>query len=204
MLKTIFWDFDGVILDSMPIRDYGFREIVKGHPRDIIEKFIKYHQYNAGLSRFVKIKYFYNQLLHEEISELKIQIMADQFSKIMKKELIDKKYLIKESVDFIKENYEKYNFHIVSGSEHAELNYLCRMLDIEKYFTDISGSPTHKNDLVKNILEKEKYKSSECILIGDSINDYEAAKENSIDFYGYNNFDLKSVSFKYLKDYNEL
>ncbi|WP_257122392.1 hypothetical protein [Aliarcobacter skirrowii] len=27
MIKTIFWDFDVVILDSMPIRDYGFREI---------------------------------------------------------------------------------------------------------------------------------------------------------------------------------
>ena len=24
MIKTIFWDFDGVILDSMPIRDFGF------------------------------------------------------------------------------------------------------------------------------------------------------------------------------------
>jgi beta-phosphoglucomutase-like phosphatase (HAD superfamily) len=27
MTKTIFWDFDGVILDSMPIRDYGFSKI---------------------------------------------------------------------------------------------------------------------------------------------------------------------------------
>ena len=27
MIKTIFWDFDGVILDSMPIRDYGFAKI---------------------------------------------------------------------------------------------------------------------------------------------------------------------------------
>ena len=26
-IKTIFWDFDGVILDSMPIRDYGFAKI---------------------------------------------------------------------------------------------------------------------------------------------------------------------------------
>ena len=31
MIKTIFWDFDGVILDSMPIRDYGFRKIWKSN-----------------------------------------------------------------------------------------------------------------------------------------------------------------------------
>ena len=43
-------------------------------------------------------------------------------------------------------------------------------------------------------------------MIGDSINDYEAAKSNNIKFYGYNNDDLKSLdsyiktftSFKYL------
>ena len=27
MIKNILWDFDGVILDSMPVREYGFRKI---------------------------------------------------------------------------------------------------------------------------------------------------------------------------------
>lgn len=29
MTKTIFCDFDGVMLDSMPIRDYGFAKILR-------------------------------------------------------------------------------------------------------------------------------------------------------------------------------
>ncbi|EIB46266.1 hypothetical protein cje146_07665 [Campylobacter jejuni subsp. jejuni 2008-894] len=29
MIKNILWDFDGVIVDSLTIRDYGFREILK-------------------------------------------------------------------------------------------------------------------------------------------------------------------------------
>ena len=29
MFKTILWDFDGVILDSMKIRDWGFEEVFK-------------------------------------------------------------------------------------------------------------------------------------------------------------------------------
>ncbi|MCT7599787.1 hypothetical protein [Aliarcobacter butzleri] len=36
MIKTIFWDFDGVILHSMPIRDYGFREIFKEFDKELL------------------------------------------------------------------------------------------------------------------------------------------------------------------------
>jgi len=201
--KNILWDFDGVILESMPIRDYGFRKIFENYPKEIVEEFIKYHRINGGLSRFHKIKYFYNTLLNNKISEVKIQDYADNFSLIMKEQLINKKYLIQDSVDFIKENHKNYNFHIVSGSEHYELNYLCEKLDLSEYFLNINGSPTPKNDLVKNLLEKEKYKKEATILIGDSINDFEAANVNNISFYGFNNEELKKFN-NYIENFEEL
>jgi phosphoglycolate phosphatase-like HAD superfamily hydrolase len=51
-------------------------------------------------------------------------------------------------------------------------------------------------------LEKEQYKKCETILIGDSVNDYEAADINGIEFYGYNNLSLKKINNKYLYDFN--
>ncbi|WLQ70960.1 MULTISPECIES: hypothetical protein [Campylobacter] len=48
----------------------------------------------------------------------------------MKEELIKSKYLILDSVNFIQKNYKRYNFYIVSGSEHNELNFLCQKLQI--------------------------------------------------------------------------
>ncbi len=191
MIKTIFWDFDGVILDSMPIRDYGFAKIFEEFDKELIDKLLEYHTLNGGLSRYVKIRYFYNTLLGVEINDEKVQELADKFSIIMKSELTNKKYLIRETVEFIEKNYKNYNFHIVSGSDGKELNYLCNELGLSKYFKTIEGSPTPKDDLVKNILEKHNYNSKECILIGDSINDYEAANVNGIKFYGYNNRELE-------------
>ena len=119
-------------------------------------------------------------------------------------ELINKKYIIDETLEFIEKNYKKYNFHIVSGSDEKELNYLCKKLELTKYFKTIEGSPTIKSELVKNILEKYNYSSNKCILIGDSINDYEAASTNRIKFYGYNNNCIKELdgyieSFKVFK-----
>lgn len=193
MIKTIFWDFDGVILDSMPIRNYGFTKIFEKFDKKLLDKLLEYHTFNGGLSRYVKIRYFYNTLLGSEVSDEKVKELADKFSNIMKAELTNKKYLIRETVEFIEKNYKNYNFHIVSGSDEKELNYLCNELGLTKYFKTIEGSPTPKNDLVKNILQKYSYNPKEAILIGDSINDFDAANINGIKFYGYNNEKLRGL-----------
>ncbi|HEB7538514.1 TPA: HAD family hydrolase [Campylobacter coli] len=201
MIRSVLWDFDGVIIDSLAVRDYGFREIFKDFDKVLVEKLIEYHSINGGLSRFHKIRYFFNEILKKDIDDKEVKAYADKFSLIMREELVKSKYLILDSVNFIKENYKKYNFHIVSGSEHNELNFLCQKLQINHYFHSINGSPTPKIELVKNLLIKENYKKSETILIGDSINDYEAAKENNIAFYGYNNKTLKDVSREYINSF---
>lgn len=187
MFKNILWDFDGVILNSMPIRDYGFRKIFESFDEELVDRLIQYHNENGGLSRFHKIRYFYTEILNEDITEKEIAMYARQFTDIMKDQLTDSKYLIHNSITFIKSHYKDYNFHIVSGSEELELNYLCQKHDLSKYFLSINGSPTPKNELVKNILKEQSYNPDETILIGDSINDYEAAKNNQIEFYGFNN-----------------
>jgi HAD superfamily hydrolase (TIGR01549 family) len=204
MISNILWDFDGVIIDSLAIRDYGFREIFKEFDEQSVDKLIQYHYYNGGLSRFHKIEYFFNTILKQEISKNGIWQYADKFTQIMRQSLSDKKYLINDTVNFIKNNYKKYNFHIVSGSEHNELNFLCQKLDLSQYFISINGSPTPKNQLIKNLLESYNYDIGQTILIGDSINDYEAASVNKIGFYGFNNENLKDKSKIYIEDWNKL
>ena len=42
-IKTILWDFDGVILDSMAVRDWGFKEIFKDFSKEQVIKLLEYH-----------------------------------------------------------------------------------------------------------------------------------------------------------------
>lgn len=202
MIKNILWDFDGVIIDSMAIREYGFREIFKNFDKQSVDKLIQYHNNNGGLSRFHKIEYFFSNILKQNITQNEILQYADKFTTIMRQELINPKHLIIETVKFIKNNYKNYNFHIVSGSENNELNYLCRKLNLSQYFISIHGSPTLKNNLVLDLITNCKYNLNETILIGDSINDYEAAIANKIEFYGYNNKDLKNKAKIYIDNFD--
>ena len=152
MVKTIFWDFDGVILDSMKVRDWGFEQIFKSFKKEDIDRLLKYHRENGGLSRYVKIRYFFEELLSQSIEEEEVLVYAQKFSRLMRKELINPSNLIVDSVKFIKNNFKRYNFHIVSGSDQEELRFLCKELNINKYFNSINGSPTDKSILIKNIL----------------------------------------------------
>ena len=53
----------------MPIRDYGFAKIFEDFDKELVDKLLEYHTLNGGLSRYVKIRYFYNTLLGSEISD---------------------------------------------------------------------------------------------------------------------------------------
>ncbi|MFD2514256.1 HAD family hydrolase [Pontibacter locisalis] len=200
-IKNILWDFDGVIMDSMAVRDKGFEIVLKEYTAKEVEKLMDFHRANGGLSRYVKFRYFFEEIKKESISEEEVNAYAEKFSEIMLQNLVNPSLLIKDSINFIKASFAQYKMHVVSGSDQKELRLICKNIDIDKYFLSIHGSPTPKKQLVRNLLKEYSYKASETILIGDSINDYEAAVENGIRFFGYNNLKLKEEGKKYIEKF---
>ncbi len=190
MIKQIIWDFDGVIVFSDEIREFGFKEVLKEYHPSIIDGFLQFHRTNGGLSRYVKFRFMFEQLLEQTPNENEILKLANQFSAIMQKKMINTDILNIEVVNFIRDKQKSVKHHIASGSDGNELNYLCSELGIHSLFNSILGSPTPKSELVKQIVASNGSNNEEFCLIGDALNDYEAAKLNGIAFYGYNNPNL--------------
>lgn len=203
-LNCIIWDFDGVILFSNAVRRKGFEIIFKDFPKESVNQLLEYHELNGGLSRYIKIRYFFEEILKQSITSDRVDALAEEFSFVMKFELTNKELLNKEWIEAMYSLENKYEHHIASGSDGLELRYLCQELEVSKYFHSINGSPTTKNELVSDILTKTTFPKDEVILIGDSINDFEAAKANGIDFYGYNNRNIIGLGSGYIEDFNDL
>ncbi|WP_208123239.1 HAD family hydrolase [Facilibium subflavum] len=188
-IKNIIFDFDGVILDSIPVKTEAFRQLFSKYPVDKVEELLDYHQKNGGVSRYKKVRYFFEVIMQQEISNEAIQEFCQHYSRLTKEELASKKYLILDAIDFISENFERYNIHIASGADHDDLLYICDTLGISKYFRSIYGSPRAKSEIIKHILHENHYKTCETCLIGDSINDLAAAEDNKLKFFAYNQSD---------------
>ncbi|MGB5262717.1 MAG: HAD family hydrolase [Lutimonas sp.] len=195
-LQAIFWDFDGVLMNSNKVRDLGFLEVLKEFPQDQVDALMLFHQQNGGLSRYVKFRYFFEEIRGESITDEAILVWAERFSILMKQFLTDRELLIKETMDFVQSYHQKIPMHVVSGSDQVELRYLCRSMGIDPYFKSIHGSPKPKTQWVGELIKEYDYVPSSCILIGDSINDFEAAKDNGLYFMGYNNKKVESLSTK--------
>lgn len=194
-VETIFWDFDGVLMASNEIRDRGFERVLADFPDHEVDKLLAFHQANGGLSRYVKFRYFFEEVQGEEnVTDEQIQRWANRFSEVMLQHLKDSELLIEETVSFVKREHENYNMHVVSGSDGEELREICTSVGLSPYFRSIHGSPTPKTELVSNLIAKHQYDPGAALLIGDSINDYEAAEDNNIAFMGYGNEEIKKYT----------
>ena len=121
MIKSIFWDFDGVLIHSNEIRDLGFIKTLKDYPKDQVDILLAFHHQNGGLSRYVKFKYFFENIRMETVDQSRIDELASSFSEIMKTLLVNPDLLIKENLHFIETNCDRFDMHIVSGSDGKEL-----------------------------------------------------------------------------------
>lgn len=193
-IKVIFWDFDGVLMDSNAVRDLGFERVLSEFPKEQVDQLLAFHQANGGLSRYVKFRYFFEEIRNESITDDEILIWAERFSLIMKELLVNPKLLMEKTLNFVKENQEKYIMHITSGSDQNELRFLCQSMGIDHLFISIHGSPKPKKEWVKELIDVHGYKKDECVLIGDSYNDFEAASFSGIHFQAYNNAKLEAYT----------
>lgn len=191
-----------MLMDSMSVRNEGFIEVLKSYPTEQVGELMQYHLANGGLSRYVKFRYFFEQILNERITDEEVNRLAQEFSEIMLTKLKDPSLLISDAIDFVKSYHKQHAMHVVSGSDQKELREICAAVGIDQFFITIGGSPTPKTQLVKDVLNQYGYSNQNCVLIGDSVNDFDAAQINGVRFFGYNNVKLKGLGEDYIEKFS--
>ena len=74
-IKTIFFDFDGVIADSVDIKTKAFAKLFKRYGDEIVKKVVEYHLSHGGVSRYDKFRYYYQNFLGKKITDDEINIL---------------------------------------------------------------------------------------------------------------------------------
>ena len=199
--STLIFDFDGVILDSNHIKEEGFRQLFIEYGEDKAQQIVQYHRDNGGLSRYHKIRYFFTEVLGRSVPDEEVERLANRFSAITMGLLKDRTLRIEDTLGYIESVHQKKSVFIASASDEKDLLALCRYHGIEEWFKGIYGSPKSKESIVNDILEKGRA-VSDCVLIGDSFNDLNAAQANGVAFIGYNNPAL-SHNHPYIRCFSE-
>ncbi|MDO9566761.1 MAG: HAD family hydrolase [Candidatus Desulfaltia sp.] len=182
--EAVFFDFDGVILDSVDVKTRAFAKMFREYGPEVEKKVVEYHLNNGGVSRFDKFRYFYEKILNKPVDEEIIKGLSKQFSNLVVDEILASPFMpgAKESLENLKE--KEIPCYIVSATPYEEINLIVEKKDLKEYFKEVHGSPRKKWEICQEIINRKNYNPQNCLFLGDAMSDYEAAQKNGICFLG--------------------
>lgn len=178
--QLIFWDFDGVIKESVDVKTRAFVRLFDGYGLDVAEKVRAHHVANGGMSRFDKLP-LYLRWAGEEPDEGLVKEYCDRFSRLAFQSVIDAPW-VPGAENYLRSNPHQQRFVLVSATPQDELELILQALDLKKYFAGIFGAPVGKKDAIRMTLENLGIGHQDCLMIGDARADMEAAQANQVPF----------------------
>ena len=182
MFRAIVFDFDGVILDSVAIKGRAFRGLFPEHPEHAA-RFERFHHENAGLSRHLKIAWFYRELLGHTASEQEIERAASRFGEIVAGEMRTCPF-VAGATHFLDAHAGAVPMFVASGTPEAELRELVAARGLRRYFDGVFGAPAAKSEILAGIARRFDVAPAHLLFVGDGKQDAEAAREVGVRFVG--------------------
>ena len=195
-IKNIFFDFDGVIAESVSAKTDAFEEMYLPYGEEIAAKVVEYHKLHGGVSRYEKFKYFHKEFLNEIIDENKVNELANQFSNIVLDKVINADEVLGANY-FIEKYHTKFQFWVITGTPTSEIEVIAEKRNLTSFFIGLHGSPKNKRYWTESLIKKHNLKRDEIIFLGDATTDMDAADFSKTHFALRENEENKEI----FKDY---
>lgn len=182
--QAVFFDFDGVVLDSVHVKTKAFAQMFRQFGSEIEQQVVAYHLEYGGISRFEKFKYFYNTLLGISISEEQLLKLGEEFSNLVLNEILASPYISGSLETLTMLRQDNVPAFVVSGTPDDEIKFIVKQRGLDAFFREVHGSPRQKDSIVLDVIGRYGYDRLKCLFIGDAMSDYKAAQRAEICFLG--------------------
>lgn len=178
--KVLFWDFDGVIKESVDVKTRAYVRLFEPFGARIATRVRAHHESNGGMSRFEKLPLYLSWAGRgasvEEVSEY-----CELFSVAVLQEVIDSAW-VPGARKYLETNHLRQQFVIVTGTPQAEIEVILDALGIARWFREVHGAPTTKAAAIASSLARLGCRCSDALMIGDSESDFTAACAAKVEF----------------------
>ncbi len=182
-LQAIFFDFDGVIVDSNPTKTEAFRTLFSNYNEKIVEQIVAYHQQHGGISRVEKIRYAHRHIIKQPLTDEELAAWAAEYSKLVMEKVIDARW-IEGTKEFLDKIQGSLPIFVISGTPEPELREIIERRKMSGYFREILGSPVKKPAHIRKLLSDYQLVPKDCVFVGDALTDFNAARETGLQFIG--------------------
>lgn len=182
-LQAIFFDFDGVIVNSTSTKTAAFRTLFHEYDNNTIQEIVDYHHLHGGISRVVKIDHAHRNIIGKPLDSAELERWAARYRALVIEEVIKVDWIagVEQS---LKKLTESVPLFVISGTPEEELLEVVERRGMRRFFQEILGSPIKKPAHIGRLLNKYSLTPNRCVFIGDALTDYDAARETGLHFIG--------------------
>ena len=179
--KILFWDFDGVIKDSVEAKTLAFTSLFQPFGAKIAERVRAHHERNGGMSRFEKIP-LYLSWAGEPVTADSVSVFCNRFSAAVTQAVIDSPW-VPGVREYLLKKHESQIFVLVTATPQADIELILSKLEIDHCFKKVCGAPMQKTEAIRQALHRWQFTPAQALVIGDSELDWQAARENDVGFF---------------------
>lgn len=185
-IKTIIFDFDGTICDSLDFTVFEISKTTHKIKLDLTRKEIK---------AMIKNESFLGLIKQFKVHKFMLIFMIWKIQKALSKKASKFELFpgIKTTIIELSKNYK---LQILTANSKSNVKKFLKKHELEKYFSKISSraNPFDKSHAIKKHIKKNDLKQSQTVYIGDELSDLKACNKINQKIisvtWGFNNIKL--------------
>lgn len=181
--EALFFDFDGVLADSLEVKTMAFARLFEPHGPEIVARVVDHHRSHGGVTRVDKFHHYYREFLHRPLGAEELTGLCQRFARLVVDEVVSAPEIAGAEA-FLRSLPGELPCFVVSAAPEEEVHEIVQRRGWEGYFRELRGAPTKKKDNLKSLLEKYGYTPARCLFFGDAESDYLAARTCGVSFLG--------------------
>ena len=158
--RLVFWDFDGVIKDSVAVKTEAFVQLFESFGDEVSKRVRAHHEAHGGMSRFEKLP-LYMAWAGLPVTEAGIALYFRQFSDIVLRRVIAAPWVA--GVErILRENPYAQEFVLITATPQDEMTEILTAIDLRPSFSEVFGAPTKKGAAIRDCLSRREMPLFRC------------------------------------------
>jgi phosphoglycolate phosphatase-like HAD superfamily hydrolase len=178
--RVVFWDFDGVIKDSVAAKSDGFERLFLRYGKEVASRVRQHHEAHGGVSRYEKMP-IYLGWVGEPATGAQIQEFCDRFSQLVLQSVIDSPW-VPGVREYLQAHRDQQHFVLLTATPQEEIQGILHALDIAHCFDQICGAPAQKATAMAEAIRRLECATEDALMVGDTESDLYAARANNVAF----------------------
>jgi beta-phosphoglucomutase-like phosphatase (HAD superfamily) len=181
-LDAVIFDFDGVIIESVAVKDDVFRALFGEHPAHI-DAIMDLHRRHGGVSRYVKFEMIYRDILRAPLAPADKAELSRRFEELALERVMAAP-MVAGARDVLDGLNGRVPMAVVSGTPDAELSVIVERRGLARYFIEVHGGSRDKRDVIDRMVRQRGWRRDRMAMVGDAMTDCTAARANRVPFVG--------------------